>query len=86
METNSTQQFTSALAFEIELMNGNTSLVTTIFDSKEVYVEEILRNIKNGLANCKNVVAITASAGSIRGGKYKEHFKYNRIELKKAAV
>lgn len=75
------EKFGNAIVFDVELLNGDTTSTTTIFNMKEVDFEEIVAYMIDAFKKMEKVKSITPSVGSIRGGNYSPVFLYNKTEF-----
>lgn len=90
-ELNQTQEqitkiFQTAIVFDIELLNGVKSSVTTICNHTEVDMDEIVAYMSDAIKKSNKVKAMTPTAGSICGGEYEPIFFYDRTEFDRSAV
>ena len=81
-----TKIFKQAIVFDIELLNGKKSSVTTICNNSEIDFEEMVAYMTDGLRKSERVKAITPTVGSISRGKYKPVFFYDCTEFDRSAV
>ena len=80
-ENQNQQNFTHAIVFEIELINGKKSAITTIYQNKDISFEEIICNMSKAIEKSNNIKSMTPSVGSIKSGKYKRSFLYAKKEF-----
>jgi hypothetical protein len=85
-QQNTAETFNNAVVFDIELLNGKQTSVTTIFNNKEVDFEEIVAGMNRAFERCDNVKSIQPSMGSIRGGTFKPVFFYQKREFDRSEV
>ena len=85
-QTQTTPIFKQAIVFEIELLNGKKSSVTTICNNSEIDFEEMVAYMSDGLRKSERVKAITPTVGSISSGEYKPIFFYDRTEFDRSEV
>jgi hypothetical protein len=81
LKNNSTDFFKDAISVEIEMIDGKKSLVTTIFNSSEVYFEELVQGLISSLSNCDNIKSMKPTSGIIREGNFNGLFFYKKIEF-----
>ena len=90
-ESNKTQEqstniFKTAIVFNIELLNGKKSSVTTICNNSEVDIDEIVAYMSDAIKKSERIKAMTPTVGSICGGEYEPIFFYDRTEFDRSAV
>ena len=73
--------FNDAISTEIEMIDGKKSLVTVIFNCKEVSFEELVLGLKVALKNCENIKSIRPQTGTLKNGKFERHFLYPKLNL-----
>lgn len=73
--------FRNAMVFDIEMLNGENSSITTIYNHKDVDFEELVSHMHQALKKCIKVKSVKSSVGSIKSGKFEPLFLYHKIEF-----
>ena len=78
--------YKQAIVFDIELLNGKQTSVTTICNISEIDFEEIVSYMSDAFKKAEKIKAITPSVGSISRGEYEPIFFYDRTEFDRSEV
>lgn len=78
--------FKQAIVFDIELLNGKQTSVTTICNISEIDFEEIVPYMCDAFKSSEKIKAITPTVGSITSGQYTPIFFYDRQEFDRSLI
>lgn len=86
LETIKNMKLNNAIVFEIELKNGQKSLLTTMYNHTDIDFEELVSKTQIALKNSNKTKSVKTTVGSIKTGEFKGVIFYDTLEFTNSTV